>query len=281
MSDIQISMFQKTDIPPTLKTGELAFSYKSGKLFIGPAGSYSSPPSPNVIELMSLDRYIIQQVLEGVKDHTSSSDAVYKALVELEKKIYITVVNNDVPVINRHVKTLVFDTKSSNFVLDLDPSDPNKMSVSIKPTFAGINIDNDSNKYIPPSNSDFNLKSGSGITVDKYNNTYVEINANIDDISTITTTNTLWSSSKIQTEILQLARLTGDNIFTGINTVPDNNIITANNNSKQIANTGSIKKYLGSIASQIIDSFSLIKSTFLNLLSIAFSSSVPLNGLVM
>jgi hypothetical protein len=264
MSIIQIAISQTTDAPPALRPGELAFSYKSKKLFIGPSGSYKDPPGSNIIELMSLDRYLLQEVVAGVRDHAPSSDAIFWALKAVEDKIYVTVKNSETsdPAVQANIKTIEFDTSDNNFILQRDQIDPKKITISTKPIWGNLNIDNDISKQILSQNTDLNFKSGIGITLENKNN-QLEVNANIDDIN-LPTSNTLWSSLKIKNAISDSITLllNSNNNFLGNNTVNDVDMSAELPTSKKIVNSGSVRRYLETNASQIISGLSLIKFVF-------------------
>ena len=90
MSKVQIKISKSVDAPPSLHPGELAYSYKSGKLFIGPPGHIPDPAGPNIIELAdtkSGSTFITQNIQSGDIGHSPSSDAVFNALKNNESNL--------------------------------------------------------------------------------------------------------------------------------------------------------------------------------------------------
>jgi len=257
MSDLQIKISTKTDVPPKLRSGELAFSYKSGKLYIGPSGNYNDPPNTNVIELLSTDRYISQNIQEGNISNSPSSDAVFRALQEINNinfKFGETSIQD--------ITTIEFDDN-----LDVNGIGSNSLKISVKPYWGNIDIDDNQNQITPTNGYDnLKFKSGNAISISVYDSKYIKIEADIDDTNINGSTNKLWSSQKTREAIELIAGLSPDtnNDFTGINTFPDCDIINSEQTSKQVVNTSSLKGYVGTVATQILDGLSLIKFVFNN-----------------
>lgn len=260
MSNVQIKISTSTETPPLLRSGELAFSYKSGKLFIGPPGKYSSPPSSNVMELLSTDRYISQDINEGVLDHTPSSDAVFKALQDVNNTISIEYETESGPFNNSDVKTIKFD---GNLNVQQDPQDSSKIILAVKPYWGNIDVDTNLNAIVPTGYDNLKFVSGQGIIISA-DQGKIEVKSNIDDNDTNGSTNKLWSSQKVREAIAATTGVSpgGDNDFTGINTFPNNDILNADPTNKQVVNTGSVKDYVGTVATQIVEGLSLVKYVF-------------------
>ncbi|MBC8427381.1 MAG: hypothetical protein H8D97_00670 [Proteobacteria bacterium] len=261
MSNIQILISTKTETPDKLRPGELAYSYKSGKLFIGPPGRYKDPPSSKVVELLHTGRYISQNINEGVHDLTPSSDAIYKALQEVNNTITIEYETTESgPFTNSDTKIIKFD---GNLNVQQDPNDSTKIQVAINPYWGNIDIDNQLNSIIPNNYDNLKFKSGQGIIISAEQGK-IEVKSNIDDNDINGSPNKLWSSQKIREAIAATTGISpeADNDFTGINTFQDINIINADPTSKQVVNTKSVKDYVGTVATQILDGLSLNKFVF-------------------
>lgn len=260
MSNIQIKISNKTEAPDKLKPGELAFSYVSGKLFLGPSGSYNDPPSSNIVELLSTDRYISQDISEGVLDRTPSSDAIFKALQDVNNTISIEYETPSGPFTNSDTKKIKFD---GNLNVQQDPQDPTKIILSAKPYWGNIDIDNDLSAIVPNGYDNLKFISGQGIVISADQGKIV-VKSDIDDNDINGSPNKLWSSQKVREAIAATTGVSpsGNNNFTGINTFPDNDILNAASTNKQVVNTGSVKTYVGTVATQIVEGLSLVKYVF-------------------
>lgn len=260
MSNVQIKISTQTDVPPQLRSGELAYSYKSDKLFIGPPGNYNDPPSSNVVELLSADRYISQDIQEGVDDYSPSVDAVFKALQEVNNTISIEY--NSGTNSNPDVKTVQFD---GNLNVQTDPNNPDKILVAAKPYWGNVDINDNINAIIPQQEGYDNLKfiDGQAILFSADQNK-IKVSANIDDNDANGSPNKLWSSQKVREAISATTGILpdGNNDFTGINTFPDLDILNIDPTSKQVINAGSVKGYVGTVATQILNGLSLVKYVF-------------------
>jgi hypothetical protein len=262
MSNVQIKISTSTDIPPLLRSGELAYSYKSGKLFIGPPGKYSDKPSSNVIELLSTDRYISSDIQEGEMNTSPSSDAVFKALQDVNNTISIEYETESGPFNNSDVKTIKFD---GNLNVQQDPNDSTKVLLAVKPYWGNIDINDELNSIVPNGYDNLKFVSGQGIIISA-DQGKIEVKSDIDDNDTNGSQNKLWSSQKVREAIAATTGISpsADNDFVGINTFPDMDILNADQTNKQVVNAGSVKGYVGTVATQILDGLSLNKFVFDN-----------------
>ena len=245
MSKVQIKISKSVDAPPSLHPGELAYSYKSGKLFIGPPGHIPDPAGPNIIELAdtkSGSTFITQNIQSGDIGHSPSSDAVFNALKNNESNLDVEY--GSIGNIQEDIKTLHFDSDTLNVVQD--PSDSSKILIAAKAYWGNIDIDNNVDAISPDNYENLKFKSGEGILLSVDNNK-IKVSANIDDNNSNGDTNELWSSAQIRQAILATAGVdpNADNTWTGINTFPDIDIATSTN---EVVNANSVRDYIDTVA---------------------------------
>jgi hypothetical protein len=242
MSQMQIKISLDNDAPSVLKSGELAYSYKSNSLYIGGPGLYNAPANSNIIKLLDMgvahQDYVTQEIVSGDTNHVPSGDAVFNALQDCKFTVEYNNGTSD-------IQTLQFD---GSLDVTPDPIDNSKILISAKPTWGAIDIDQSENEIIPQNYENIKFTSGEGIQISAVNNK-INIAADIDDTDPNGASDKLWSSLQVKNAILETMGInpSSDNNFTGINTFPDVDI-TVDPTSKQVVNVSSVVEYVEAIA---------------------------------
>lgn len=299
---VQIKHSEQTDVPSFLHIGELAFSYKSGKLFIGPpdvippndpnydpdgpdiAAGNLPKGGPNVIELLqaqdATSLILTQTIDNGDIDHSPSGNAVYDALQNkvnkefgkgLSEEDFTASLKSKLEGLKENyiltVKNKVGDTFTEIDEITFDEDLGLKLE-SISPGKIKVGIDGIFNRLKVAGQDELVPTSAE------------ELEIVAGDGITITTDNTT-NPKKLVIELSEdFVGRTSDNIITGNNifngkvtfegevgfqinpTVPNINIDNADDNSQDVVNIKSLKEFVTITASSIQASTSLVRFNF-------------------